>query len=108
MRKSMALPDSLHPKQWKNPRSWFTWKLGDFSLSNGQSPTNERPRFLSDGTLSWMSATMSVRSRTTAMVCGEIKGGGGAARADAAQQGRVRSSVANQGRPAAGDSAFQF
>src|SRR3954453_21356253 len=69
----MALPDSLQPKQWKNPRSGFTWKLGDFSLWNGQSPTKERPRRLSEDTPSVITATMSVRSRTRAMVSGEIK-----------------------------------
>ncbi len=69
----MALPDSLHPKQWKKPRSGLTWKLGDFSLWNGQSPTHERPRRLSELTPSVITATMSVRSRTRAMVSGEIK-----------------------------------
>ena len=52
IRKSIALPLSLQPKQWKKPRSGLTWKLGVFSLWNGQSPTNDRPRRLSDGTLS--------------------------------------------------------
>ena len=37
--KSTAPPLSLQPKQWKKPRSAFTWKLGVFSLWNGQSPT---------------------------------------------------------------------
>jgi len=31
MTKSTALPLSLQPKQWKNPSSGLTLKLGDFS-----------------------------------------------------------------------------
>ena len=32
IKKSTGPPLSLQPKQWKKPRSAFTWKLGDFSL----------------------------------------------------------------------------
>ena len=71
IKKSIALPDSLQPKQWKKPQSPLTWKLAVFSLWKGQRPTHERPRRFNEGTDSLMTARMWVRA-TRAMVSGEI------------------------------------
>src|SRR4051794_14870752 len=70
VRKRIASPCAPQPKQWENPLSSLTVKLGVFSLWNGQQAFHSRPARISF-TVGMITLDSVVRARSSSSHCGE-------------------------------------
>lgn len=61
---AMVSPPSWQPKQWKSPLLGLTWKEGDFSSWNGQSPLRLPPPAFRSWRYSETTASIGTASRT--------------------------------------------